>query len=341
MASFATRVIAWQRRHGRHDLPWQGTRDPYRIWVSEIMLQQTQVAAVVPYFIRFMTRYPDLPGLASASEDDVLALWSGLGYYSRGRNLLRAARSIAALHGGVFPREFEDILALPGVGRSTAGAIASLAFGARRAILDGNVKRVLARHAGVVESPPAAHQARLWALAESRLPVRGVGTYAQGIMDLGATLCTRTNPSCDRCPVRADCVARTKGLAAALPAVAKRKPVPRRSTTMILLTHGRDVLLEKRLAPGIWGGLWSFPETDDPARIAAICRSRLGAQVSTVEPMAAIRHGFTHFSLDIRPYLARAVGRRGKPPPGSIWMTRDEALGAAIPVPVRRLLGAL
>ena len=340
-AAFATRVIAWQRQHGRHDLPWQGTRDPYRIWVSEIMLQQTQVATVIPYFARFVARFPDVAALAGATEEVVLTHWSGLGYYSRARNLLRAAMCVRDSHGGAFPRRFEDILALPGIGRSTAGAIASLAFGARHAILDGNVKRVLARHAGIAGPSLATFNERMWVLAESRLPARGVETYAQGIMDLGATLCTRSNPSCKRCPVRSDCVAFTRGLTAALPVVAKRKPVPRRSTTMILLTHGRDVLLERRPAPGIWGGLWSFPETDDPAGITAICRSRLGATVSTVEPLAAISHGFTHFSLDIRPYVAKVVGRRGKAPPGTIWMTRDEALGSAIPVPVRRLLGAL
>ena len=238
MQDFASRLTAWQRRHGRRGLPWQGTRDPYRVWLAEVMLQQTQVAAVIPYYERFLARFPDVAALAAASQDEVLRLWSGLGYYARGRNLHAAAQAIAAR--GAFPRTPEDIGALPGVGRSTAAAIAVFAFGRRAAILDGNAKRVFARCFGVEGDK------RQWDLAERLLPARGIRTYTQALMDLGATLCTRSRPACDRCPVAARCVARIEDRVDELPARRKRAPLPLRRATWYVVLHQGQVLLERR-----------------------------------------------------------------------------------------------
>jgi A/G-specific adenine glycosylase len=343
MSDFAQSIIRWQRSHGRNDLPWQGTRDPYAIWLSEIMLQQTQVATVVPYYQRFRARFPDVASLAAADEDDVLRLWSGLGYYSRARNLHRAAQAIVAHHGGAFPRDLAEIEALPGIGRSTAAAIAGFAFGARAAILDGNVKRVLARHFAIAGFPgERAVEQRLWQLAESLLPAADVEPYIQGLMDLGATVCRTRAPQCDRCPVRATCAALAQNRVAALPAPRPRRIVPHRRTAMLILRSGGDVLLQKRPAVGVWSGLWCFPEIeseDDPAEVA---RRRYGCEVTGVERFAALRHGFTHFTLDIEPIVGRvrSIAPRAAQP-GVLWMPVEEALGAAVPMPVRKLLRAL
>jgi A/G-specific adenine glycosylase len=343
VSEFARRVIAWQRSHGRNDLPWQGTRDPYAIWLSEIMLQQTQVATVVPYYLRFRERFPDLAGLAAADEDDVLRLWSGLGYYSRARNLHRAAQAIVAQHGGAFPRDLADIEALPGIGRSTAAAIAGFAFGARAAILDGNVKRVLARHFAVDGHPgERAVEQRLWALAESLLPAADIAPYIQGLMDLGATVCTARAPQCERCPMQASCAAFAQNRVGELPAPRPRRAVPHRRTVMLVLRRGDDVLLQKRPAVGVWSGLWCFPELgadDDPARVA---QRLFGCELAGIERLGLLRHGFTHFTLDIEPVVARV--KRLAPraaQPGVLWMPLEEAIGAAVPVPVRKLLRAL
>ena len=342
MRTFAQRIIAWQRRHGRHDLPWQGTREPYAVWLSEIMLQQTQVGTVVPYYQRFRARFPDVASLAAADEDEVLRLWSGLGYYSRARNLHRAAQRVVEKHGGDFPRELADIEALPGIGRSTAAAIAGFAFGARAAILDGNVKRVLARHFAVDGYPgERAVEQRLWQLAESLLPVDGIERYIQGLMDLGATVCTLHAPQCERCPVRATCAALAQNRVAALPAPRPRRAVPHRRTVMLVLRRGDDVLLQKRPAAGVWGGLWCFPEIgadDDPVRIAG---QTYGCEVGPVERLGPLRHGFTHFTLDIEPVVGRVkrvVPRAAQP--GVMWLALEDAIGAAVPVPVRKLLRA-
>ncbi|MBI2961791.1 MAG: A/G-specific adenine glycosylase, partial [Betaproteobacteria bacterium] len=233
---FAARLIAWQRAHGRHDLPWQGTRDAYRIWVSEVMLQQTQVATVIPYYERFIARFPEVGSLAKAEEDEVLRLWAGLGYYSRARNLLRAARALAADHEGSFPRSRAALQKLPGIGRSTAAAIAAFAFGRREAILDGNVRRVLARHFALRgHAGETRVAARLWRLAQSLVPARGVERYAQALMDLGAGVCTRRAPACDACPLKRTCRALALGRVDAFPAPALRKPKPRRKTAMLVL----------------------------------------------------------------------------------------------------------
>jgi A/G-specific adenine glycosylase len=340
---FARRVSDWQRRHGRSDLPWQGTRDAYAIWLSEIMLQQTQVATVVPYYLRFRARFPDVASLAAADEDEVLRLWSGLGYYSRARNLQRAAQAIVTRHGGAFPRGLGEIEALPGIGRSTAAAIAGFAFGARAAILDGNVKRVLARHFAVEGFPgERAVEQRLWQLAESLLPEVDIERYIQGLMDLGATVCTARAPQCERCPVRATCAALAQGRVAALPAPRPRRTVPHRRTAMLVLRHGGDVLLQKRPPAGVWGGLWCFPEIeagDDPARVA---KRRYGCEVAGIEQLGLLRHGFTHFTLDIHPVVGRVkrIAPRAAQP-GVLWMPLEEAIGAAVPAPVRKLLRAL
>jgi A/G-specific adenine glycosylase len=306
--SFAEKLVAWQRKQGRHHLPWQGTRDPYRVWLSEVMLQQTQVAAVIPYYERFLEKYPSVERLAAASQEEVLQLWSGLGYYARGRNLHAAAKMIAE-HG--FP---EDITRLPGVGRSTAAAIAVFAFGRRAAILDGNAKRVLARVFGV----PAPD----WDLAERELPKKDVATYTQALMDLGATVCTR-RPDCARCPVKRGCAARRDDRVAELPAPRARKLLPLRHTTWLIYKNNDQVLLERRPSPGIWGGLWCFPEGKKEGR--------------KLEP---IQHGFTHFRLTIQPVL-RQVPKKTPAGAAQRWMSIDEAVSAAVPTPVRRLLSSL
>jgi A/G-specific adenine glycosylase len=314
VSKFASALIAWQRRHGRKGLPWQGTRDPYRIWLSEVMLQQTQVATVIPYYKRFIVAYPNAAALAAAPEDDVLALWAGLGYYARGRNLHAASRLVAKTG---FPRTAEAIAELPGIGRSTAAAIAAFAYGERAAILDGNVKRVLSRCFAVEE------ERRLWPLAESLLPRKGMETYTEALMDPGATVCTRTKPRSERCPVRNACAARKEGRISELPAPRARKTLPRKEVTWLVLRHGTEVLMEKRPAVGIWGGLWCFPEAES------------GAKGTPLEPL---EHGFTHFRLRIHPLLRDLHSKPVQAEsPGRLWINLAEVLGAAIPAPVKKL----
>jgi A/G-specific adenine glycosylase len=338
-ASFASRLAAWRRRHGRKGLPWQGTRDPYRIWLSEVMLQQTQVTAVLPYYRRFLEEFPTLEALAGARQEDVLRLWSGLGYYARGRNLHRAAQTIVSEHGGRFPRTAAQIEQLPGVGRSTAAAVAAFAFGERAAILDGNVKRVLARCYGIEGWPgERAVEARLWTLAEALLPKKGIEGYTQALMDLGATLCTRAKPRCDACPVKVNCIALKKRRIEKIPAPRPRKVLPTKSATWLVLVHQKSVLLEKRAPAGIWGGLWSFPEYGKEG-IAAYCASELGCDVANIRELEVLEHGFTHFHLRIRPVMCEvtAVTPRAEAG-GRLWIDLQEAAKAAIPTPVRKLL---
>jgi A/G-specific adenine glycosylase len=314
--SFARKLIAWQRRNGRRGLPWQGTRDPYRVWLSEVMLQQTQVASVIPYYERFLARFPDVRSLAAASEDEVLRLWSGLGYYARGRNLHAAAKQIAR---SGFPKTAAGIAQLPGVGRSTAAAIAAFAFGERAAILDGNVRRVLSRCYGITE------EKKLWDKADELVPEKNIEHYTQGLMDLGATLCTRANPACIRCPIRSECVARREGRVDELPSRRKRKPLPTRRVTWFVVLRGGEVLLERRPSRGIWGGLWSFPE-----KCSGIKKRR---------DLPLLDHGFTHFRLKVRPVLCGASARLEAP--GRIWLPLKDAVAAAVPAPVRTLLSGL
>jgi A/G-specific adenine glycosylase len=342
-SSFAHRLIGWQKRHGRHDLPWQGTRDPYRIWVSEIMLQQTQVTTAIPYYQRFLQRFPNIASLAAATEDDVLAHWSGLGYYSRARNLRRAAQLITLEHGGEFPRELDAIHALPGIGRSTAAAISVFSFGARQPILDGNVKRVLARHGGVDAYPSAPKvEANLWQRAEALLPERDIEAYTQGLMDLGATLCTRLRPACERCPVAADCVALRDDRTGELPRTKPAKELPTRQTVMLLIHDRGEILLEKRPPSGVWGGLWCFPEMPLRGDVQEYCRSELGLCVDVESRWPTLTHTFTHFRLDITPQPVQVVKAMDKAAePGRLWVNAEDALNAAIPTPVRKLLRGL
>ena len=343
MNSFAGRVIEWQQLSGRHDLPWQRTRDPYRIWLSEIMLQQTQVAAVVPYYGRFLARFPDLARLAAAPEDDVLALWSGLGYYARARNLHSAARAIVQRHAGVFPSAFYDIVALPGIGRSTAGAISVFAFGVRQPILDGNVKRVFARTFGIAGFPGEKKiETAMWAQAAALLPPNNVQTYTQGLMDLGAGVCTRGRPRCEVCPLQDVCVARRDNRISELPTSRPKRPMPEKSTVMLILQRDREVLLEKRPAPGIWGGLWSFPEIADLGDAARALYTRFGAQATSEGTLPDVNHGFTHYALTITPALLRVTRLEPRAhSPGHVWLTPADAINAAVPAPVREILRRL
>lgn len=334
MSSFASSLIKWQRCHGRHGLPWQGA-DAYRVWLSEVMLQQTQVATVIPYFQRFVASFPTIAALAAASEEQVLAHWSGLGYYARGRNLHRAARIVVALHGGEFPSRFEQILELPGIGRSTAAAICALAYQQRRAILDGNVKRVLARYCGVIGSPAIKSvESLLWELAESLLPQNDVDRYTQALMDMGATLCTRSRPKCGLCPVQGDCVAFQTGRVAELPTPRVRRAVPERHSTFLLAMAGGDILLEKRGPAGIWCGLWCLPQFDEEEEWLAYSQ---GWEIDEQITLPVFAHTFTHFKLNITPLLLTLAHK----PHGvqqAVWMDVNDALQAAIPTPVRRLL---
>ena len=343
MKSFAERVIQWQQASGRHDLPWQRTRDPYRIWLSEIMLQQTQVSAVVPYYGRFLARFPDLASLASASEDDVLALWSGLGYYARARNLHSAARTIVERYAGRFPTAFDAILALPGIGRSTAGAISVFAFGARYPILDGNVKRVFARSFGIAGFPGEKKiETMMWARAEALLPTDQLAASTQGLMDLGASICSRSRPRCDLCPLHDECVARRENRIAELPVPRPKKPLPEKFTVMLILRRDREILLEKRPAPGIWGGLWSFPEIANLGDAAIALRTRFGAEATSEGTLPEVRHGFTHYALTITPALLRVTRLEARArSPGHVWLTLADAINAAVPAPVRVILRQL
>ena len=339
-------LLAWHARHGRHDLPWQRDRTPYRVWVSEVMLQQTQVATVIAYYQRFMQRFPDVARLAAAPLDEVLHLWSGLGYYSRARNLHRAAQRIVAEHGGELPAELAALQALPGLGRSTAAAVLALARGARHAILDGNVKRVLARVFAVEGAPNArAVEQRLWALAEQETPASDVANYTQAIMDLGATLCTRRNPACERCPLGGVCAAQAQGRQQELPT--PRKRAARGSKRVVLLAALRvdgSVLLVRRPPSGIWGGLWSLPEfaTEQDARAWAEARLGGGERLEwSAAPLAPITHAFTHFDLEMSALPVRCAGAPGEvQEPAALWY-QPGAAAVGLPAPIARLLARL
>jgi A/G-specific adenine glycosylase len=340
---FASRVIAWQRTHGRRGLPWQDTRDAYRIWLSEVMLQQTQVGTVLEYYARFVARFPDVRSLAEAPVEQVLEVWSGLGYYRRAHHLHAAACAVVERHGAVFPTDSATLATLPGIGRSTAAAIAAFAGGERGAILDGNVKRVLARHAGIegyTGEPRVA--ARLWQVAQARLPGIEIEAYTQGLMDLGATLCTRMRPRCADCPIAADCVARAAGRIDELPTPRPRKALPQRDVRVLLLEHAGQILFERRPASGIWGGLWSLPELALEDDVDAALRTRFNAVPHASRALPPLRHGFTHFGLTMHPcWVQVAAQGQASEPGGSTWLTREDALQAALPAPIKRLLHAL
>jgi A/G-specific adenine glycosylase len=340
MSEFASRLIDWQARHGRRDLPWQNTRDPYRVWLAEIMLQQTQVATVVGYFTRFLERFPTVGALAQAELDAVMPLWAGLGYYARARNLHACARVVMAEHGGRFPRRAEQLAALPGIGRSTAAAIAAFCFDERAPILDGNVKRVLARHFGIEGFPGvAAVERRLWALAAELLPNDGgaMPAYTQAVMDLGATLCTRAAPRCAECPLHDSCVARREDRADTLPTPRPSRATPQRAAHWLLLVRDGAVLLQMRPPVGLWGGLLAPPSFDTRAALAQGARALGGSSALLAWPER--RHAFTHFTLHFTPHLGLIDGAvLPASEPGRVWLALEEADGAALPAPVRTLL---
>lgn len=337
----AAALLSWHARAGRHDLPWQSPRTPYRVWVSEVMLQQTQVATVIPYFERFMARFPDVLALAEAPLDEVLHLWAGLGYYARARNLQRAARQIRDRHGGEFPRSFEAVAQLPGIGRSTAGAILALSFGERRPILDGNVRRVLTRWFGVDADPLARTTLEhLWTLAEACTPAQEVATYTQAIMDLGATLCVRRAPRCTACPIAEGCAARESGRQAELPRPRRRPQRPVRESIMLIARRTDGcVLLTRRPEQGIWGGLWCLPEFADRDGAQEFTRTRLrAAELAGASAEPPLRHGFTHFDLVIRPLVARCAGSAGVQDTDELWYNPRRPQGVGVPAPIRTLL---
>jgi A/G-specific adenine glycosylase len=309
-ARFAPSVLRWFDTDGRKDLPWQRDPTPYRVWVSEIMLQQTQVATVTGYFARFMGRFPDVQTLANAKLDEVLHLWSGLGYYARARNLHRAAHAVVKFHGGDLPRMLDEVMALPGIGRSTAGAILALARGERHPVLDGNVKRVLARHFGIEGDPgDAAVEKRMWALADACTPHARVAEYTQGIMDLGATVCSRSRPACLLCPVNSECIASQRNLQDRLPSPRRRARRPEREAWLVVATRGgRKVLVERRPPVGIWGGLWGLPEFPTRSHAEQWCREQLSGS-SVPQSGEPLRHAFSHFDYEMRPLVVRCLGK--------------------------------
>ena len=343
--AFARRVLTWFDQHGRKDLPWKQDPSPYRVWISEIMLQQTQVVTVIPYFLRFMSRFPSLEDLARAEVDEVMAHWSGLGYYARARNLHRAARLILDQYAGRFPLQLDVVKSLPGIGRSTAGAILSLATGQCHPILDGNVKRVLTRHRAIAGWPglnPVLDL--LWQLATSLTPRDRPGDYNQAMMDLGATLCTRARPQCAICPLREDCQARLAGQIRAYPYPKPRRSLPSRATRILILANPRgEILLERRPPTGIWGGLWTLPECGLDQEAADWCQEHLGVDAMLVEKMPPRRHTFSHFDLEIWPQrldLAREPDRLAEGD-RRLWHRPGEPLSLGLPAPIRRLLREL
>lgn len=343
MTIFSERILDWFDSHGRKDLPWQQDSDPYRIWVSEIMLQQTQVQTVIPYFEEFIRRFPTVTALANAHLDEVLQHWSGLGYYARARNLHRAAKCVRDDHGGQFPASIDELVALPGIGRSTAGAVLSLAMDQRHPILDGNVKRVLARHEEIAGWPgTTAVAGKLWELAERHTPTERCADYTQAIMDLGATVCTRSRPGCDRCPVSEDCLAHTSGTVADYPGRKPKKEKPLRQTTMLIANDDERVFLARRPEAGIWGGLWSLPELDDRS-VDEWCREELGGAAAVTECWQTLRHSFSHYDLDIQPILVRIDSRLSKVSDGSdtTWYRLGDAPPGGIAAPVQSLIDEL
>ncbi len=341
---FSDALLNWFERHGRHDLPWQQPRSAYRVWLSEIMLQQTQVRTVIPYFERFMDTFPDIKGLADATLDEVLHLWTGLGYYARARNLHKAAIQIRDQHQSSFPENFDDVLALPGIGRSTAGAILSQAFEKRFAILDGNVKRVLTRHNAIAGWPGKKQiESQLWELAEQLTPDTRSADYTQAIMDLGATVCTRTKPDCTNCPLHSSCIAFKQGNPTAYPTSKPKKKIPVRATRMLLLyrveNEQNTLLLEQRPPAGIWGGLWSFPECPkDETSLKNWCHNNLQLSISQQKQLPVIRHTFSHFHLDITPVLARAEVVGIMDSAKHIWYNTAQPDARGLPAPVKQLL---
>lgn len=347
MTTFAEQLIRWHKRHGRHDLPWQTEwkkrQDPYHVWLSEIMLQQTQVATVIPYYGRFLERFPSVSDLAAAPVADVMALWSGLGYYARARNLHRCAQSVMTQYGGVFPHDPQILASLPGIGRSTANSIATFCFGAHEPILDGNVKRVLCRAFGIEGFPGSGAVAKqLWSLATTLMPAQHGDIYNQAQMDLGALVCTRGKPRCTDCPVAGDCVALATDRVAQLPQAKPRTSVPERAVTLLVVIDEQSrVLLETRPPSGIWGGLQSLPElpaTSNQDDIELWLKTRLGCRVTAVSPAPTLVHVFSHFKLNIAPQLCRVTHASCAMEAGWTWWSRNKLPQAALPAPIKTIL---
>jgi A/G-specific adenine glycosylase len=343
---FAKQLLGWFRVHGRHTLPWQINPTPYRVWVSEVMLQQTQVTTVIPYYERFMARFPTIDTLAAAPLDEVLHLWTGLGYYARARNLQACAKALATQHGGGFPNRLEELMALPGIGRSTAGAILALSRGQRHPILDGNAKRVLARAFGIAGEPSSkAVLNALWQQAEVCTPHHDVSAYTQAIMDLGATVCTRTRPACTLCPLNTGCVAALEGRQRELPGRKLKRNRPSREATLLIAQIGVNgstaVLLERRPNSGLWGGLWSPPQFPNESDALAWCAREFGDATES-EALSPIDHAFTHFDLRLIPLRVR--GKRtvavldGE---DRLWYQLDAPPRVGLPQPIRQLLERL
>jgi A/G-specific adenine glycosylase len=341
--SFAKRLLTWHARYGRHELPWQTPRTPYRVWLSEIMLQQTGVTTVIPYFQRFVTTLPTISALAAAPIDQVMQLWAGLGYYSRARNLHRAARICVEQFAGALPSNAKELMTLPGIGESTAGAILSQAFGQRAVILDGNVKRVIARHALIAGDPKTRVVLQsLWQAADLRTPPNDNANYTQAIMDLGATICSLRSPDCGRCPVSSDCAALAQNRTQEFPQVSKRAKIPTRERFwLVARSSTHQVLLEKRVASGIWGGLWSFPEFQQRAELLAHCAAEFPSETNNFVDQAIVKHVFTHFALRATP----VVFKLSKRPKTAVrdhsalrWFGADEISSVGLPAPVRKWL---
>lgn len=336
--SFSNRLLVWWDEHGRKDLPWQNPRTPYRAWVSEIMLQQTQVVTVIPYFQRFMERFPDLAALASASQDEVLALWAGLGYYARGRNLHKAARIVTQQYDGALPATAEQLAALPGVGESTANAIISQAWDIPATVVDGNVRRVLARHDAISgwAGKPAVQKV-FWQAANERLPGQRGADYTQAIMDLGATLCTRSKPHCPECPVSQDCQAYQSETVGDFPARRPKLKINEKQLHMLIMSNADgQILLEKRPPAGIWGGLWSLPEEENEQLLA----SRFGFEAGDFSSLPDMEHRLTHMRIRIKPRIANTKLRadRIECQPDQRWFNSGEWSAAGLPKPVLTLL---
>ncbi len=346
--SFSTQLLHWFDVHGRKDLPWQQMQSPYRVWISEIMLQQTQVTTVIPYFERFMQHFPDVVALANAPQDEVLHLWTGLGYYARARNLHQAAQQIRDEFAGEFPLTLDEVVALPGIGRSTAGAILSLSKQQRHAILDGNVKRVLARYHAIAGWPGTPIiEKQMWQLAERHTPQQRNSDYTQAIMDLGATLCRRSKPLCGSCPVRDGCQGQAQGIQNQLPTPRPKKNIPTRRVTMLLLQDEHNaVLLQQRPPSGIWGGLWSLPELDAESSDADLihwCKNELGYAATVVQRGTRVRHTFSHFHLEIAPVVARITGADNaiRDVSNRRWYNTAAPDTLGLAAPVKRLLEVL
>lgn len=342
--AFAGRLLHWYDAHGRHDLPWQHPRTPYRVWLSEIMLQQTQVATVIPYFAAFLHAFPTLEDLAAADSDAVMARWAGLGYYARARNLHAAAKACVLLHDGALPRDFDALHALPGIGRSTAGAVLSQAWNAPFAILDGNVKRVLTRYHGIEGFPglPAIER-QLWALAEAHVaavPSGRMADYTQAQMDLGATICTRSRPACVICPLQGDCVARIEDRVAQLPTPRPSRTIPRREAVALLLRdRGGRVLLQKRPDTGIWAGLWTLPQADTLLEMQAWFDAHMDGALEEAQPLPLVRHVFSHYRLDLQVLQCEVDALKQRESDVLRWVRPAELASLGLPAPIRRLFG--